>query len=46
VLAALNGEKVDWPLENFDEFKAEVITLHRHQREDKAKVMKTAIGPH
>jgi hypothetical protein len=46
VLAALNGEKVDWPLELFDEFKAEVITLHRHQKEDKVKVIKTAIGPH
>ena len=46
VLAALNGEKVDWPLEFFDEFKAEVLTLHQHQEEEKAKVMKTAIGPH
>ena len=46
VLAALNGEKVDWPLEFFDELKAEVITLHRHQQEDKAKVVRTAIGPH
>ena len=46
VLAALNGEKVDWPLEFFDELKAEVLTLHRHQQEDKAKVIRTAIGPH
>ena len=46
VLAAVNGQAVDWPLEFFDEFKAEVITLHRHQQEDKAKVIKTAIGPH
>ena len=46
VLAALNGEKVDWPLEFFDELKAEVLTLHRHQQEDKAKVVRTAIGPH
>ena len=46
VLAALNGEKVDWPLEFLDEFKAEILTLHRHQQEDKAKVIKTAIGPH
>ena len=46
VLAALNGQKVDWPKEFFDEFKAEMITLHRHQQEDKAKVVKTAIGPH
>ena len=46
VLAALNGEKVDWPLEFFDEFKAEVITLHRHQQEDKAKVIRTVVGPH
>jgi hypothetical protein len=30
VLAALNGEKVDWPLEYLDEFKAEVLALHRH----------------
>ena len=46
ILAAVNGQKVDWPLEFFDEFKAEVITLHRHQKQDKAKVLKTAIGPH
>ena len=46
VVAAVNGQAVDWPLEFFDEFKAEVITLHRHQQEDKAKVVKTAIGPH
>ena len=46
VLAAVNGQAVDWPLEFFDEFKAEVITMHRHQQEDKAKVLKTAIGPH
>ena len=46
VLAAVNGQAVDWPLEFFDEFKAEVISLHRHQQEDKAKVIKTAIGPH
>jgi hypothetical protein len=46
VLAAINGQAVDWPLEFFDEFKAEVITLHRNQQEDKAKVIKTAIGPH
>ena len=46
ILAALNGEKVDWPLEFFDELKAEVLTLHRHQQEDKAKVIRTAIGPH
>ena len=46
VLAALNGEKVDWPLQFFDELKAEIITLHRHQRQEKVKVIKTAIGPH
>ena len=46
VLAALNGKKVDWPLEFFDEFKAEVISLHRHQQQEKVKVIKTAIGPH
>ena len=46
VLAALNGEKVDWPLEFFDEFKDEVLALHRHQQQEKAKVIKTAIGPH
>ena len=46
VLAAINGQAVDWPQEFFDEFKAEVITLHRNQQEDKAKVIKTAIGPH
>lgn len=46
VLATLNGEKVDWPLEFFDEFKAEVLTLHRHQQEGKAKVLRTTIGPH
>ena len=46
VLAAMNGQAVDWPLEFFDEFKVEVITLHRHQQEDKAKVIRTAIGPH
>ena len=46
VLAALNGEKVDWPLEFLDEFKTEIIALHRHQQQDKPKVVKTAIGPH
>ena len=46
LLTALNGEKVDWPLEFFDEFKAEILTLHRHQQADKAKVIRTAIGPH
>jgi hypothetical protein len=46
VLAALNGENVDWPLEFLDEFKAEVLALHRHQQQGKAKVIKTAIGPH
>ena len=45
-VAAVNGQAVDWPLEFFDEFKAEVISLHRHQQEDKAKVIMTAIGPH
>ena len=46
LLTAMNGEKVDWPLEFFDEFKAEILTLHRHQQADKAKVIRTAIGPH
>lgn len=46
VLATLNGQAVDWPLEFLDEFKAEIISLHRHQQEQKAKVVKTAIGPH
>ena len=46
LLAALNGEKVDWPLEFFDEFKAEVLALHRHQQADTAKVIRIAIGPH
>ena len=46
VLAALNGQKVDWPLEFYEEFKGELITLHRRQHQDKTKVIKTAIGPH
>ena len=46
VLAALNGQEVDWPLEFYEEFKAELITLHRRQHQDKSKVIKTAIGPH
>ena len=46
VLAAVNGQAVDWPLEFFDEFKAAVITLHQHQQDEKAKVVRTAIGPH
>ena len=29
VLATLNGQEVDWPLEFFEEFKAELITLHQ-----------------
>lgn len=31
VLAALNGQEVDWPLEFYEEFKAELITLHWRQ---------------
>ena len=46
VLAALNGQEVDWPLEFYEEFKGELITLHRRQHQDKTKVIKTAIGPH
>ena len=46
VMAALNGQEVDWPLEFYEEFKAELITLHRRQQQDKSKVIKTAIGPH
>ena len=46
VLAALNGQEVDWPLEFYEEFKAELITLHRRQHQDSSKVIKTAIGPH
>ena len=46
VLAALNGQEVDWPLVFYEEFKGELITLHRRQHQDKTKVIKTAIGPH
>ena len=46
VLAALNGQEVDWPLEFYEEFKGELITLHRRQHQDKTKVIKTAIDPH
>ena len=28
VVAAVNGQAVDWPLEFFDKFKAEVIAMH------------------
>lgn len=46
VLATLNKQKVYWPLEFYEEFKAELITLHRHQQHDKSKVVKTMIGFH
>lgn len=46
VLAALNGQRVDWPLEFFEGLKAELITLHQRQHEDNIKITKTAIGPH
>ena len=46
ILAALNGQEVNWPLEFYEELRAEMFSLHRRIQQNKAKGIKTTIGPH
>lgn len=46
VVAALNGQEVDWPQELYHEITEEILTLHNKHSAPKVKVEKTSIGPH
>lgn len=46
ILAALNGQPVDWPEEFYQEFRGEVVKLHKKHAQNSVKVERTAIGPH
>lgn len=46
ILAALNGEAVDWPQEFHRELTCELIALHTKHRTQRIKMCRTSIGPH
>ena len=46
ILAALNGQPVDWPEEFYHEFRRELVKLHKKHTQNSVKVERTAIGPH
>ena len=46
ILAALNGEAVDWPQEFYCELTEELLALHAKHRATRVKTGKTSIGPH
>ena len=46
VIAALNGQKVDWPQEFYHELASEILALHKKHSAPKVKVEKTSVGPH
>ena len=46
VIAALNGQKMDWPQEFYHELASEILALHKKHSAPKVKVEKTSVGPH
>ena len=46
ILAALNGEAVDWPQEFHRELTGELIALNAKHHSNRVKVGKTSVGPH
>lgn len=46
VVAALNGEAVNWPQEFYHEITEKMAALHAKHHATKVKVGKTSIGPH
>lgn len=46
VIAALNGQKVDWPQEFYHEIASEILALHNKHSAPKVKVERTSVGPH
>ena len=46
ILAALNGQPMDWPQEFYYEISEELLALHAKHRATRVKVGKTSIGPH
>ena len=46
MVAALNGQKVDWPQEFYHEIASEILALHNKHSAPKVKVEKTSVGPH
>ena len=46
VLAAMNGEEVDWPQEFHNQLTVEILSLHKKHTAPKVKMEKTSIGPH
>jgi hypothetical protein len=46
ILAAVNGQAVDWPEEFYHGLKAELIKLHKKHAQTPVKVERTTIGPH
>ena len=46
ILAALNGQPMDWPQEFYHEISEELLALHAKHRATRVKVGKTSIGPH
>lgn len=46
ILAALNGQAVDWLEEFYQELREEVLKLHHKHSQNMVKVVRTTIGPH
>ena len=46
ILAALNGQPMDWPQEFYYELSGELLALHAKHRATRVKVGKTSVGPH
>ena len=46
VLAAINGQKVDWPQEFHNQLTMEILNLHKKHTTPKVKIEKTSIGSH
>ena len=46
ILAALNGNTIDWVEEFHQELRDEIVKLHKKHTQNQVKVERTAIGPH
>lgn len=46
ILAALNGNTIDWVEEFHQELQDEIVKLHQKHTQNPVKVERTAIGPH
>ena len=46
ILAALNGQAVDWPEEFYHSLREEFVKLHKKHSQNPVKAERTTIGPH